>query len=183
MGNKTRDGKEGRTGPHRSGGEKGSEAGENDSSAIARLEDELRRVTDGEAVFWISDDCPEEVKRSYLEDVIAFESVESGTSLFEGLEENGLKLPPPDRLDERQSAEKVMEIFEALAGLRIFLVGFEEMTAGELYRRLWHETLWEACYVKKRDPRALTIIDVSRTISRADLLDWIGQLRKSSAVQ
>jgi hypothetical protein len=61
----------------------------------AELEAELRSLADGDAVFWTSQDCPAEVRESNLEDILAFESVGSGTSLFEGLQEHGVDLPQP----------------------------------------------------------------------------------------
>jgi hypothetical protein len=49
--------------------------------------------------------------------------------------------------NEFLSAREVMEIFRALEKLQVFLIGFEEMNARELYSKLWRQTLWEGCYV------------------------------------
>lgn len=146
------------------------------------LEEELRQLAGGDAVFWISGDVPEEIRVSNLEDILAFESVESGTSLFEGLQEHGIKLPPPEELDESRSIDKVTELVGELARLRIFLTGFDDMSPREFYSTLWNQTLWEACYVEKRNPGALTIIDVSHKMSQSDLLQWIEDLEQSATV-
>lgn len=148
----------------------------------SELEEELKSLADGDAVFWTSGNCPAEIRQSNLEDILAFESVGSGTSLFEGLQEHGLELPPPEKLDERQSAEKVTEVLQALAGLRIFLIGFEDMTARQFYATLWNQTLWEACYVEKRNPGALTVIDISHRLSRSDILAFLEDLKRSSSI-
>ncbi|MBZ5495756.1 MAG: hypothetical protein LAP85_05090 [Acidobacteriia bacterium] len=78
-----------------------------------------------------------------MEDILAFESVGSGTSLFEGLQERGLDLPLPEKLDEQQSAEKATEVLHALACLRVYLIGFENMTAREFYSTLWNQNTQE----------------------------------------
>jgi hypothetical protein len=146
------------------------------------LEEDLKCLVDGEAVFWTSPGCPEQLRESYLEDIVAFESVGSGTSLFMGLQENGMDLPPPEKLDEQQSAEKAIEVVHALADLRVFLIGYEDMTAGEFYSTLWKQTLWEGCYVEKQTPGAMTIIDVSHRIPRSEILGFLEELQRSSSV-
>jgi hypothetical protein len=158
----------------RSGQSRGDRTGE--------LEAELCDLAEGEAVFWKAADCSEESNESNLEDILAFESVGSGLSLFEGLEHNGLKLPAPNELDERESGRKVIEVLRALMRLRIFLVGFEHMSAREFYSTLYHQTLWEGCYVNKRHPGAMTIIDVSHRLSRSDIVQRLEDMKESESV-
>ncbi len=157
-------------------------AGHKPAGRAGKLEEELKRLADGDAVFWTSPSCPVDVWESNLEDVLAFESVGSGTSMFEGLEGHGVTLPRPEDLDERQSAVKSVEVMRALAELRIFLIGFENMNPRELYSRLWHETLWEGCYVEKRNPGAVTIIDVSHELPRSEILKRLEELTKGSTI-
>ncbi len=147
---------------------------------IRELEEELNKLSDGDAETWTSPDCPAEVKRTNLEDNLAFESVGNGQSLFEGLEEHGVDLPPPEELNEEQSAMKVVQVARALACLRIFLVGFDRMPPRECYSTLWNETLWEACYVEKRNPNAVTLIDVSHSMSRSEMRDFLKGLERPS---
>lgn len=146
------------------------------------LEEDLKCLVDGEAVFSMSGGCPDQLRESYLEDILAFESIGSGTSLFVGLQENGMDLPPPEKLDEQQSADKAMEVLRALAELRVFLIGFEDMTPVEFYSTLWKQTLWEGCYVTKRTPGAVTIIDVSHRFSQSELLGFLEDLQRSSSI-
>ncbi|MFH1574990.1 MAG: hypothetical protein ABIG68_13480 [Acidobacteriota bacterium] len=140
-------------------------------------------MVEGDAVFWTSGNLPDQIWESHLEHVLAFESVGSGISLFQGLQEHGVDLPPPEKLDEQQSAEKAREVLYALVGLRIFLVGFEGMTAREFCSTLWNQTLWEGCYVEKRNPGALTIIDISHSLSRQDWQRLLEELTESASVQ
>ncbi len=148
----------------------------------SRLEEELRRTTGDNPVFWTSRNCPAELRESHLEDILAFESVGTGTSLFDGLQEHGLDLPHPDRLDERQSAEKAREVMLALQKLQILLIGFEHMSARQFYKTLWNQTLWEGCYVRKREPGALTIIDVSHSMPRSEVLKILEEAAKAGTV-
>jgi hypothetical protein len=136
---------------------------------IKRLQEDLNILSGGKAVFRTSPSCPADVQEAHLEDIRAFESVGTGISLFEGLQTHGLDLPQPNQLDESQSRQKTKEILHALADLKIFLVGFKKMNGCEFYRTLWHQTLWEGCYVKKRHPGSITVIDVSHKMNRAEI--------------
>jgi len=51
-------------------------------------------------------------------------------------------------------------VLHALARLRIFLVGSTN-DRRESYSTIWNQTLWEGCYIEKRNPEACTLIDVS----------------------
>lgn len=152
-------------------------------SRIHELEEELRHLTDGDAVFWSASHCPPEIHRAGLEDVLAFESVESGVSLFEGLQDHGIDLPRPETLDAPQSVEKIRQILVALAELQVYLIGFEHMSPRQFYWTLWNETLWEGCYVQKRFPGSSTIMDVSHSIPRSEILKHLDALTQSSSVQ
>ena len=163
-------------------GRKSREHREKRAERAAQLEEELRRLKDGDAVFWTSQNCPAELRESNLEDILAFESVESGTSLFQGLQEHGIELPNPEKLDERQSAAKVEQVVNALLELQIILIGFEHMSARQFYWTLWNQTLWEGCYVKKQNPGALTIIDVSHSIPRSEILKIMEDAMKAGTI-
>ena len=136
-------------------GRKGASENRERARRIRELEDKLRALGGGTDSWCLPDlpDLPPEVREIDLEDIIAFESIETGTSLFEGLQEHGLDLPHPDKLNEQQCWEKTREVVTALAHLRVFLVGFEDLSPQEFYRTLWQETLWEGCYVEKRRSR------------------------------
>jgi hypothetical protein len=161
---------------------KGPVAGQEGSAKAAGLEEELNLLAGGDAFLWTSERCPAPDRETYLEDILAFESVGSKDSLFQGLQERGLCLPPPQTLNEQQSAEKVTEILRALERLRVYLIGFMNMSARECYTVLWNQTLWEGCYVEKRNPEAVTIIDVSHSLAREDMLQFLEELAKSESV-
>ena len=149
---------------------------------IKKLQENLNELAGGEAVFKASAAIPADVQETDLEDILAFESVWKGISMFEGLQMHGLDLPPPEKLNEFQSRRKVLEVMNALAELRIFLIGFNGMNGRESYRTLWHQTLWEGCYVKKRLPGAVTIIDVSRKMKRSEIQRYLDKMMEKSTV-
>ncbi len=142
------------------------------SERIKKLEEELNNLAGGDAIFRPPPNCPADVWESHLEDILEFESVGSKISLFEGLQLRGLDLPPPEQMDERQSLKKVIEVLYALEDLQIFLIGFQEMTPRDFYSTLYNRTLWEGCYTKKRNPNAITLIDVSHKMPRSELLHY-----------
>lgn len=146
-------------------------------SQTEQLEEKIRQLAGGDAIFWSSPDCPADVRRESLEAILAFESVGTGQSLFEGLQEHGIDLPHPDKLNEQQCADKAEQVILALFELQIILVGFEKMSPRELYSTLWHQTLWEGCYVDKRLPGAATIIDVSHSLPRSEVLKRLESLK------
>jgi hypothetical protein len=152
------------------------------ASRILKLQDEINGLADGDAVFKVAPDCPADAYESDLEDIRAFEAVGSGISLFVGLQMHGLNLPPPEQLDELQSAQKSKEVLEALVDLRIFLVGFEGMTACKFYSTLYSETLWEGCYIRKLNPGAVTLIDVSHKMPRSKIMQYLDNLLKKSSI-
>jgi hypothetical protein len=165
-------------------GAKGASENRERARRIRELEDKLRAMGGGTDSWCLPDlpDLPPEVRENDLEDIIAFESIETGTSLFEGLQEHGLDLPHPDKLNERQCWEKTREVATALAHLRVFLVGFEDLSPQEFYRTLWEETLWEGCYVEKRNPGGITMIDVSHKMSPSDWEKYLEPMKRQSSV-
>ncbi|MDR1728335.1 MAG: hypothetical protein LBT74_10510 [Acidobacteriota bacterium] len=166
-------------------GRKGSRGAEADAGELARirkLEAQLELMSDGRALFWTAPGCPPEVRRAGLEDVLAFEDVGAGVPLFEGLRMQGLDLPNPDTLSEKQSADKAEEVLNALLDLQIILVGFEQMSGRQLYATLWRQTLWEGCYIKKRLPGSVTILDVSHSIPQTEMLQCLDDVMKLCSI-
>lgn len=149
---------------------------------IHELEEELRRLSDGNIAFRTVNGCPAELRRAGLEDALAFEAIESGISLFDGLQAHGIDLPRPEALDESKSAEKIDEIMFALLELHILLIGFEGMSARKFYRTLWNETLWEGCYVPKKYPGSVTIIDVSHSIPKSEILQQLDEMMRENSI-
>jgi len=149
---------------------------------IDKLRNELSLLSGSDSLCDVPPDCPPDMVEAGLQDIIAFESVESGVSLFEGLQRNGMDLPPPKKLNEKQSRRKVMEILKALVELRVFLIGFDGMDGRDLYATLWHQTLWEGCYVRRRCPEAITLIDVSHKMQRSEMRQYLDSLFSTGTI-
>jgi hypothetical protein len=81
-----------------------------------------------------------------------------------------------------KSRRKAIEVMSALAEMGIFLIGFDGMSGRKLYGTLWHRTLWEGCYVKKRHPDAVTLIDVSHKLPRSEVEKFLNGLMQKNAV-
>ena len=125
---------------------------------IEELKKQLEIMAGGDAEFWSGEELPPDFEESYLEDIVAFESVETGVPLFEGLKQNGIELPDPETLSEEESRKKVVEILAALADLRVFIIGDTGMSGRRLYSILWKQTLWEGCYIQRKNPVSMTMI-------------------------
>jgi hypothetical protein len=149
---------------------------------IKKLQDKLNEISGGKAIFEAAPDAPLDILEAYVQDIINFESIGSGISLFEGLQQHGVKLPSPDTLNEFLSRRKVMEIFRALKKLQVFIIGFEKMSARELYSTLWNQTLWEGCYVQKQHPGSITLLDASSKPSRFGMQQYVDKFTKGQRV-
>jgi hypothetical protein len=186
MGRKSREKRERREGQAGSQQAAGAEAMTDQQrlDRIGEIERELNWLADGDyASGGNTEDVPLEDRQNYLEDVLAFESVGSGPSLFEGLEANGLKLPPPERLSDRECFGKTKKIMKALLEIGVILMGFEHMSPRELYSTLFHQTLWEGCYAKRRFPGLITFMDVSHRMQRSEMVDIMKNIQRAQRVQ
>ncbi len=140
---------------------------------LVALKEELRRL-EQQAQAVEGPDPELELRMAHLQDIIAFESVEVGPTLFEGLRERGLALDPPELLTDAQCAERSIEITNALAEVGVFLFGHDLMGPREFYSTLWHETLHEGCYLKQRRSSAsVVVIDVSRRVPREVMASFL----------
>ncbi len=149
---------------------------------VREIERELVRMSDGDYASWSSPDFPVADRQAYLEDILAFESIGSGPSLFEGLEEHGVRLPRPEDLDEEKTLKKLREIFFALSKIGVILNGYDDLSPKEFYSKLWHETLWEGCYIKRKNRASITFIDVSHGRWRSKVLRFLKERCKIGRV-
>ncbi len=122
-------------------------------------------------------------RMAHLQDIIAFESVDQGPTLFEGLQERGVALDPPELLTDAQCAERSIQITNELAEVGVFLFGHEYMAPRDFYSTLWHHTLREGCYLKRRhSPASVVMIDVSRQIPREVMQSFLEFLQGGGSV-
>lgn len=147
-----------------------------------RLEGHLPDLAIDDFVYGHAPDVSPEMLASHWSDILAFESRDSGPSLFEGLEKQGVTLPRPEELNEEQCGRKVLQVVVALLKIQVFILGLDHLSPSEAYSLLWNETLWEGCYVQKKTPGAVTIIDASHSLSQSEIRGFIEDLQKVNSV-
>jgi hypothetical protein len=74
------------------------------------------------------------------EHLIAYETAAMTTN-FQQLLDAGVALPQAHELDDQQLAQKVWEVIEALARVRVFLSETDHLNDRELYELLWRDVL------------------------------------------
>ncbi len=138
--------------------------------------DELRRkiaeVTGEELISGMMPDCPPELEERFLERVLAFEMIEP-TPLFDQLIERGVELPEPRDLSDEQIAEKLHELFGALAQLGVYVTSTDHLDDRALYEILWRDTLRVPEMTDPDDPTLACMIDLIMGFSEQDIATWL----------
>ena len=119
-----------------------------------RIEELKRRAQDaagGEMTAGGAEDCPPEVAEAFWKHVVAWEEA-PWTTNFKQLEEAGIDLPDPERLDDLEISAKLWQVIEGLARLRVFLEDTNHLSDRELYAWLWNEGLREETKSFPDDP-------------------------------
>jgi hypothetical protein len=83
-----------------------------------------------------------DLAEQFLRHVMAYEQAPT-TNFFRQLEESGLELPAPADLDDAQLTDKLWQVIEGLARLRVFLTNTDHLSDRQLYQALWSEGLRE----------------------------------------
>jgi len=109
---------------------------------INELREAAREASGGEMTEWENPDCPPEIAEAFWGNVLAYESAEE-TTHFRQLEEQGITLPPPEKMTDEELSEKLWDIIHALARINVFLSNTDHWNDRELYEKLWNDTLHE----------------------------------------
>ena len=123
---------------------------------------------DAEKLIWESGECPPEARARFQQSVAAYEQA-PWTTHFGLLEEAGIKLPPPESINDQQLEAKLWEVIEGLAGRRVFLSQTDHLNDRALYALLWHELLREAAKDLPLDDSSAWHIDPLGSGSEEDM--------------
>ena len=139
---------------------------------IESLRRQIAEATGETPFFGSSPDCPPEIEEQFLEHVLAFE--QAGPSpLFDQLVAAGVELPHPRDLADVVLAEKLMEIFGALARLGFYAQSTDHLEDRPLYELLWRETLREPARAMPEQSDLVSLIDLIGSGSNEDLQTWL----------
>ena len=118
---------------------------ESDEDRKKRIEDLKRRaeeLTGGEMVTGEIVPNPPEVEEGFWKQVVEYEEA-PWTTHFAQLERAGVSMPAPETLNGQEVTDKLWEVINKLAQLRIFLEDTDHLSDRELYTTLWSDELRE----------------------------------------
>lgn len=131
-------------------------------------------------------DVPEEVEESFWKHVVDYEEA-PWTTNFQQLENAGVSLPAPESLNDKELTEKLWEIIQKLALLRVFISQTDHLSDRELYTHLWTDSLREETKAIAMGPSSACHIELLGSYSGEDMQlflkyyadeDWRGQWHK-----
>jgi hypothetical protein len=136
---------------------------------IERLKKEAEEISGGEMVAWNgNEDEDSPVVEEFWERVLEFEKAPRGTR-FAQLHKAGVALPLPDSLPDAELHEKLWEVINKLAELRVFLYHTDHLSDRELYALLWDDLLREQTAIMPPDGDSACHLDIIGSGSAEDV--------------
>ncbi len=134
---------------------------------IARLRERIRNLPGG-ALIGCSDSCPADVEERFLANVLSIEE-EPTVSLLEQLQTRGVRVVPPETLDDADLTPALWQLIEALADVGICLERTDHLSDRQLYDWLWTTQLPEPINLPECDDGGTWHFDVLGGCSLEDL--------------
>src|SRR5512138_2174270 len=131
---------------------------------IARLREELAKL--GGSTMPI-EAMPADMEEEFLRHVLEYETTEP-VSLFRILENAGLQIPDPARLNDEQLILKLNEIVERMASLGSYLLNTNHLSDRELYDYLYRDGLREEAVLFPENLSYAYMIDLTGSGSDED---------------
>jgi len=135
---------------------------------IEKLKEEVRALPGGELLMGLGADLDSEAAESFWRHVLECEQEPNGTR-FAQLEEAGVELPAPDRLDDVMLHRKLWEVIKKLAEFGVYLSHTDHLSDRNLYAILWDDLLRQEDVILPPDPRSACYLDILGGCSEEDL--------------
>jgi hypothetical protein len=142
--------------------------GGRDEAARAETERLKREIMARGGVIGLSDDLSPEEQSAFLRRVLAFDAGGTTTLTVE-LQEIGIDVPPPATLSDDALTQKLWEIINGLATLRVFLERTDHLSDRALYELLHGELLPEEMDELGTDEGSAWHLDILGGCSNEDL--------------
>lgn len=136
----------------------------NQEERIAKLRQELEKL--GGSTTSLGS-MPADMEEDFLRHVLEYETAEP-ISLLRLLENSGLEILPPEKLDDETFNIKLKEIVERMASLGAYLLHTNHLTDRQLYEYLFHEGLREEAVLFPENPSYAYMIDLTGSGSEED---------------
>src|SRR5260370_14922431 len=136
----------------------------NQEERIANLREELQKL--GGSTMSL-ESMPADIEEESLRHVLEYETAQP-ISLFRLLENSGLEIPAPDKLDEKILTTGLKEIIERMASLGAYLLHTNHLTDRGLYDYLYNDGLREEAVLFPENPTYAYMIDLSGSGSDED---------------
>lgn len=136
----------------------------NQEERITKLREELEKL--GGSTMSL-ESMPADMEEEFLRHVLEYETAEP-ISLFRLLENSGLEIPAPDKLDEKTLTTKLKEIIERMASLGAYLLHTNHLTDRGLYDYLYNDGLREEAVLFPENPSYAYMIDLTGSGSDED---------------
>lgn len=107
---------------------------------INELRESAREAAGGEMMCWEDPDTPPEVSEQFWQGMLDWDTCEY-TRHIDQLADLGIQLPAPGDPNGSQLVEKLWEMINGLAELRVYLYRTDHLSDRELYTLLWEEML------------------------------------------
>lgn len=136
----------------------------NQEERIAKLRQEVERLGGNTMAL---ESMPADMEEEFLRHVLEYEQAEP-ISLFQLLENSGLKIAPPDQLDDEAVSVKLKEIVERMASMGAYLLHTDHLSDRALYEYLYHDGLREEAVLFPENPSYAYMIDLVGSGSEED---------------
>src|ERR1041385_6801920 len=131
---------------------------------IAKLRAELEKLGGSTTSL---ESMPADMEEEFLRHVLKYETAEP-ISLIRLLENSGLEIPAPDKLDKDALRIKLKEIIERMASLGAYLLHTNHLSDRALYEYLYHDGLREEAVLFPENPSYAYMIDLTGSGSEED---------------